>query len=75
MQDEYVPSEDDKPEEYFRFKITTETNSPEIVFYRVSSSKCYFTVNGEGSYYCLVEEVNEARDRLFALLDGEILTK
>lgn len=75
MQDEYVPSEDENPEEYFRFKIFTETNSPEIVFYRVSASKCYFTVNGEGGYYCLVEEVNEARDRLFAFLDGEILTK
>lgn len=75
MQDEYTPSEDEKPEEYFRLKIHTETNSPEIVFYRVSSSKCYFTIDGQGSYYALVEDVNEARDRLFAYLDGEILTK
>lgn len=75
MRDAYVPTEDETPEEYFRFKIHTETNSPEIVFYRVSSSKCYFTIDGEGGYYVLVEDVNEARDRLFAYLDGEILTK
>ncbi len=75
MQTEYVPSEDETQEEYFRLKVHTETNSPEIVFYRVSSSKCFFTINGQGSYYVLVEDVNEARDRLFAYLDGEILTK
>ncbi len=75
MQDEYTPNENEKPEEYLRIKIHTETNSPEIVFYRVSSSKCYFTIDGQGSYYALVEDVNEAREKLFAYVNGEIVTK
>ena len=58
-----------------RIKVHTETNSPEIVFYRVSSSKCYFTIDGEGSYYALVEDVNEAREKLFAYVNGEKITK
>ncbi len=75
MQDEYVPEEGDKPEEYLRLKINTETNSPEIVFYRVSSTKCYFTINGEGSYYALVEEVNAVRDKVLAYIAGETITR
>jgi hypothetical protein len=75
LQDAYVPNENETSEEYLRVKIHTETNSPEIVFYRVSSSRCYFTVDGQGGYYCLVEDVKEARDRLFQYINGEILTK
>ena len=75
MQDEYVPVEGENPVEYLRIKIHTETNSPEIVFYRVSSSKCYFTIDGQGSYYALVEDVNEAREKLVAYVNGEIITK
>lgn len=75
MQDAYIPSEGETAEEYLRIKVHTETNSPEIVFYRVSSSKCYFTIDGQGSYYALVEDVNEAREKLFAYVNGEIITK
>ena len=75
LQDEYVPSEGETAEEYFRVKVHTETNSPEIVFYRVSSSKCYFTIDGQGGYYVLVEDVNEAREKLAAYINGEIITK
>lgn len=75
LKDEYVPVEGEKAEEYLRVKIYTETNSPEIVFYRVSSSKCYFTIDGQGSYYCLVEDVKEARDNLFKYINGETVTR
>ncbi len=75
LQDAYVPNENETSEEYLRVKIYTETNSPELVFYRVSSSRCYFTIDGQGGYYCLVEDVKEARDRLFQYVNGEILTK
>ncbi len=75
MQDAYTPTEGENPVEYLRIKIHTETNSPEIVFYRVSSSKCYFTIDGQGSYYALVEDVNEAREKLVAYVNGEIITK
>ncbi len=73
MQDEYVPSEGDTPEEYFRIKVYSDSTSPEIVFYRVSATKCYFTIDGQGSYYCLVADVNEALDRLESYLAGGIL--
>ncbi len=75
MQDAYTPSETDEPVEFFRVKIHTETNSPEVVFYRVSSSRCYFTIDGQGSYYALVEDVIEAREKLAAYVRGEIVGK
>lgn len=75
MQDAYTPTEGENPVEYLRIKIHTETNSPEIVFYRISSSKCYFTIDGYGAYYVLVEDVNEAREKLTAYVNGEIITK
>ena len=75
LQDAYVPGEGEQGEEYLRVKIHTETNSPEIVFYRVSSSKCYFTIDGQGGYYCLVEDVKEAREKLVQYINGEIITK
>ena len=75
LQDAYVPGEDEKGEEFLRVKFHTETYSPEIVFYRVSSSKCYFTIDGQGGYYCLVEDVIEAREKLSKYVNGEIITK
>ncbi|MBR6563376.1 MAG: hypothetical protein IKK70_05535 [Clostridia bacterium] len=75
MKDEYVPEDGETAEEYFRIKIHTETNSPEIVFYRVSASRCYFTVDGQGSYFALFTDVDTARDKLFAYLNGETITR
>ena len=75
MKDEYILGEGETGEEYFRIKIYTETNSPEIVFYRVSASRCYFTVDGQGSYYALFTDVDEARDNLFKYLDGETIRR
>ncbi len=75
MKDEYVPEVGETAEEYFRIKIYTETNSPEIVFYRVSASRCYFTVDGQGSYYALFTDVDEARENLFKYLDGETIRR
>lgn len=75
MQDEYVPAEGDTNQEYLRIKIYSETNSPEIVFYRDTSTKCHFTVDGEGSYYALVEDVNEVRTKLIKYISGEIIEK
>ena len=75
LHDEYIPNENETSEEYLRVKVYTETYSPEIVFYRVSSSKCYFTIDGQGGYYCLVEDVKDARDKLAKYINGEIITK
>ncbi|MBQ0108981.1 MAG: hypothetical protein KBS44_01710 [Clostridiales bacterium] len=73
MQDKYTPAEDEKPEEYLRIKIHSETRSPEIVFYRVTSSKCYFTIDGEGSYYALANDINNVRKKTLAYVSGEII--
>lgn len=75
MQDEYIPAEGDEGEEYLRLKIHSETNSPEIVFYRDTATKCHFTVDGQGSYYALVEDVKEVREKLLTFISGEIITK
>ncbi len=75
MQDKYIPEEGEEGEEYFRIKINTETNSPEIVFYRISASRCYFTVDGSGGYYVLVEDVNNAIEDLETYISGGIVTR
>lgn len=71
MQDEYVPSEGDEPREYLRIGIKSDSRSPVIVFYRVSASKCYFTVDGQGSYYALVEDVNVVINNVLKYIDGQ----
>ncbi len=71
MHDEYVPSEgSDEPTEYLRIKIHSESSSPEFVFYRVSATRCYFTVDGEGSYYALVEDVDDVREDVLTFVSG-----
>ena len=75
MQDQYTPAEGETANEYLRVKIHSETRSPELVFYRVSATKCYFTVDGEGSYYALVKSVNTVRDNVLRYVDGEIITR
>ncbi len=71
MQDEYVPQEGDNPREYLRINIETESRSTEIVFYRVSASRCYFTIDGQGSYYALVEDVNNVMENTLKYIEGK----
>ena len=75
MQDEYVLQEGETGEEYLRLEYTTATDTTEIVFYRVSSTKCYFTVNGQGSYYALVEQAKTVREKVTEYVAGGIITK
>ena len=75
MQDQYTPGEGEIAEEYMRIKIHSETRSPELVFYRVSSTKCYFTIDGEGRYYALVKNVNDVRDNVLKYIAGETITR
>ncbi len=71
MHDEYIPSEgSDEPTEYLRIKVHTESNSPEFVFYRVSATRCYFTVDGSGSYYALVEDVDDVIEDVLTFVSG-----
>lgn len=62
---------DDPPAEILRVKIDGDTKSPEIVFYRVSATKAYYTVDGQGKYYVLVDRVNTVKRNVGLLLAGE----
>ncbi len=74
MHDKYVPVEGEEYNEYFSIKVTSETDSPEIVFYRVSSTKCFYTIDGEGGYYVYVEDVNKAIEKLNTYVSGGTLS-
>ena len=71
MHDEYVLQDDDRPEEYLHIKVHAETRDTEIVFYRINASQCYFTVDGEGSYYALAEDVNIVIENVLKYIKGE----
>ncbi len=76
MYDVYEPTEgDQEPIEYLRIKIHSESTSPEFVFYRVSATRCYFTVDGFGSYYALVEDVDQVRKDVLNYIAGGTVTK
>ena len=68
---EYTPAEGDVPQEYMRIKIKTTTDEKEFVFYRVSSSRAYYTVNGAGKYYCRVSDLRNVALKLGQFVAGE----
>ncbi len=71
MRDVYEPAEGDTPEEYMRIRIKTTTDEREYVFYRVSSSRAYYTINGTGSYYCRVSSLRNIVTKLEQFIAGE----
>lgn len=72
---EYEHSEGEKPEEYLRIRIQSTSDVKEYVFYRVSSSKAYYTINGEGSYYCLVSALRNVISKAEQFEAGKDLTR
>ncbi len=78
MYDEFVPAEGEDISQYpecLRIKIHSESNSPEFVFYRVNATRCYFTVNGSGSYYALYEEVEDVIEDVLTYTSGKKVEK
>lgn len=71
MRDEYVPSEGETPEEYLRIRIKTTTDEKEYVFYRVSASRAYYTVDGSGGYYCRIRDLRNVTTKLAQFIAGE----
>ncbi len=68
---EYNLVDGEKGSEMLRLKIKSETKQDEIIFYRVTSTKAYYTIDGAGGYYTLTYEVLETIERFEAFLAGE----
>lgn len=75
MRDTYTPVEGETPTEYLRVKIKTTSDEKEFVFYRVSSSRAYYTINGSGSYYCLFNSLRNVTTKLRQFVNGEQVGK
>lgn len=75
MRDTYEPAEGDVPEEYLRIKIKTTSDEKEYVFYRISSSRAYYTINGSGSYYCRISALRNFTGKLEQFIAGEKVGK
>lgn len=70
MKSVYEASDKEKPEEYMRIHIRSKTDDREYVFYRVSSSRAYYTINGEGSYYCLFNSLRNVAKKTDTFVAG-----
>ena len=70
---EYNLADGEKGSEMLRIKIKSETKQDEIIFYRVTSTKAYYTIDGSGGYYTLTYEVLETIEKFEAFLAGEQL--
>lgn len=55
---------DETGSEMLRINLVSETKTDEIIFYRVTSSKAYYTIDGAGGYYTLTYEVSQLLDKL-----------
>ena len=55
---------DETGSEMLRINLVSETKTDEIVFYRVTSTKAYYTIDGAGGYYTLTYEVSQLLDKL-----------
>ncbi len=76
MKDAYVAQPSDQPSEYLRIRIKTTSDEKEFVFYRVSSSRAYYTVNGdEAKYYCLFSSLRNVTDKLERFVAGEVVER
>lgn len=62
---------DSTPVETMRMEITNTDRTDEIVFYQVSSAKAYYTKNGEGRYYILVDGMRTIQKNIQLLLAGQ----
>lgn len=73
MKGKFTPDESTEMDEWLRVYIHSDVKESEFVFYRVDSAKCYYTVDGIGGYYTLVSDINDIRNNLQKLLNGEAI--
>ncbi len=66
---------DGEPAEVLRVKVDGASKSPEMVFYRVTTSKAYYTIDGEGRYYVLLDTVNTVKYKVQQLSEGKEVSR
>jgi len=66
---------DEKPNMMCRITINAGGGSTEMIFYRVTNTKAYYTLNGEGKYYVKAKSVFDFLNKYQRVLNGEILTR
>lgn len=71
---EYSPG-DGEPAEVLRVKVDGASKSPEMVFYRVTTSKAYYTIDGQGKYYVLLDTVNTVKYNVQLLSEGKTVSR
>lgn len=71
MKNSYTPEPGEKPEEYMKISVRSKTDKRDYNFYRVSSTKAYYTINGEGRYYCLVSALRNVMKKTDLFVAGE----
>jgi hypothetical protein len=59
------------PTEEMKINIQSSSKNQEIIFYRVTTSKAYYTVNGEGRYYVLVDSISKIQRNVQLLIEGK----
>lgn len=70
LKDEYT-ADSNTGEEILKLKIESSSKSPEIIFYRVTTSKVYYTIDGSGQNYVLIDSLNTIKRNLKLLIAGE----
>ena len=66
---------DENPNMMCRITIHAGGGSTEMIFYRVTNTKAYYTLNGEGKYYVKATSVFEFLNKYQRVKNGEILTR
>ncbi|HAN20561.1 MAG: hypothetical protein A2Y15_01010 [Clostridiales bacterium GWF2_36_10] len=57
--------------EFLKINIDSTSKDQEIIFYRVTTSKAYYTIDGQGMNYVLIDSINTIKTNLSLLLAGE----
>ncbi|MEG2003870.1 MAG: DUF4340 domain-containing protein, partial [Clostridia bacterium] len=73
---EYVPTGNETKTPYFRFKMKSSIKETEIIYYRVTSNKCTYEIDGEkNNFYVLFSDISTIIDNVKLLLDGKDIPK
>jgi len=66
---------DENPNMMCRITIHATGGSTEMKFYRVTNTKAFYTLNGEGKYYVKAASIFNFLEKYQMILDGKIITR